>query len=396
MNILFIGRLPAIPFLGGVERVTDLLTKLFIKEGFEVVHLVLEPIETQKDYVYRCKQYSFTKDLDCSIEEYYKKILVNEKIDIVINQHPIEKMTDFIYEYSNENKIITIGIIHSTVFFGFENYRYHYFSKINSVKSFLNNFVKVITYPWLFYFLKSYKIWRLRCRYKELYERIDSLVFLSESYVKQFSEIFDSMSSKVTAIPNVNSYMADENSLLCKKKQILYIGRIDRDQKRVDRIIKIWQKISTKFPEWNLLLVGDGDQKDQLVKFVKNKQIPRVSFVGQVDIPIEYYKESSILGMTSNFEGFPMVLNEAMKFGCVPIVYNSFSALKDIVGNVDESLIVDPFNESAYIKEMSSLMSDNEYLQMLSSSCIEQSKRYDAESVMNLWVELFKDLTNKD
>lgn len=392
MNILFIGRLPAIPFLGGVERVTDLLTKLFIQEGYHVVHLVLEPFECQKEYVYQCKQYNFSKGLGYSIGDYYRRILEDEKIDIVINQLPIDGISDFIYDYSKEKKIITIGIIHSTIFFGFESYRYHYFSKVNSVKSFFLNLIKVTTYPWLFFLLKSYKIWKLKCRYQKLYEKIDSLVFLSESYVEQFREIFGSMFSKVTAIPNVNSYMADNNSLLCKKKQILYIGRIDRDQKRVDRIIKIWKKISTKFPDWNLVLAGDGDQKDQLVKFVENKHIPRVSFVGQVNNPVEFYKESSILLMTSNFEGFPMVLNESMKFGCVPIAYNSFSALKDIVGSVDESLIIEPFKESAYIKEMTLLMSNNEYLKKLSLSSIENSKQYDAKSVMKLWMDLFKSL----
>lgn len=392
MNILFVGKLPFIPFLGGVERVTDLLTKLFIDEGFNVIYLVLESSDSHSNYKFQNKQYVFSKEKGNNIQDFYNEVLEIEKIDIVINQYAIFNIADFVYKAPINPNIKIISVIHNTPYLGLEHYRYFYFSTNKDVASRLKNAVKFLTYPWSMEFIKYFKISRLKNRYRFLNRKSDSLVMLSESYVKEVNKLINSEESKVISIPNINTYGFEKIPIGQKKKQILYVGRIDRGQKRVDRIVKIWRTLAASNDEWNLIIIGQGPQEQELIDYVDKYKIERVRFLGQVSNPIEYFKESSILCLTSNFEGFPMVLNESMKASCVPVVFDSFTALKDALDPVDPSLKIKAFDHNAFCCKMNELMSNPELLLELRKKCVDSSRKYDAECIKKLWIDLFDNL----
>ncbi|RGN76255.1 glycosyltransferase [Segatella copri] len=71
--------------------------------------------------------------------------------------------------------------------------------------------------------------------------------------------------------------------------------------------------------------------------------------------PIEYYKRASIICMTSSFEGFPMVLVEAMQFGCVPIAFDSFEAIRDVIIPEKTGELVKPFKIKDFVNKLSIL-----------------------------------------
>ena len=119
-------------------------------------------------------------------------------------------------------------------------------------------------------------------------------------------------------------------SYVYKTKEIIYVGRLDFVQKRVYRVIDTWNYLEEKFPDWRLTIVGDGGDRDNLEGHVKALGLKHVSFEG-FQSPIDYYKRASLLMLTSDFEGFPLVLAECMSFGVVPVVYNSYAAVGDII-----------------------------------------------------------------
>lgn len=98
--------------------------------------------------------------------------------------------------------------------------------------------------------------------------------------------------------------------------------------------------------------------------------LKRITFHGFLD-PVEFYKRSRCLLMTSNFEGFGMVLVEAMQYGCVPFAYNSFESLTDIIDNGYNGFIIPPFNTDKYV----------EYLYQYAISSEDYKKKFEESAI---------------
>ena len=98
------------------------------------------------------------------------------------------------------------------------------------------------------------------------------------------------------------------------------MGRIDYNQKRVFRVVDTWAMIEKRFPDWRLTIVGDGPERVSIELLAKRIGLQHVNFEG-FQKPHRYYEQASALILTSEYEGFPLVLAECMSFGVVPVVY---------------------------------------------------------------------------
>lgn len=171
-----------------------------------------------------------------------------------------------------------------------------------------------------------------------------------------------------------------------KKRQLLYVGRITKGEKRPDRLLKIWSFLYKKYPKWNLMIVGDGEQRPILERKAKNME--RVNFVGFSD-PVPYYKESAIFCMTSNFEGFPMVLPEAMSFGVVPLAFDSFPAVSDIIIDNKNGFLIPPFSIKQYVKKIEILINNDSIRQEMAQEGVKMVQNYSVENIVRQWEILF-------
>jgi glycosyltransferase involved in cell wall biosynthesis len=184
-----------------------------------------------------------------------------------------------------------------------------------------------------------------------------------------------------------------------KQKEIVFCGRVDFNQKRVHRLIEVWSFLETKFPDWQLTIVGDGDAKKDLENQVNLMKLKSVRFEG-FRKPLKYYRRASILALTSEYEGFPLVLAECMSFGVVPCVYDSFAAVHDIIEDDVNGLIIEKengyFSAEKMAMRLAEIMSDEQKLDMIAQKSIETSKRYSIDSVYEQWMENLTQLTKKD
>lgn len=100
--------------------------------------------------------------------------------------------------------------------------------------------------------------------------------------------------------------------------------------------------------------------------------------------------------MTS--EGFPLVLAEAMSFGVVPVVYNSFAAVNDIIDNGKNGVIVDKiggaFNNEVMAKGVESVINDCDDKHQMAKEAISKSKEYSLDEIYKGWMTLFSSLKN--
>lgn len=141
------------------------------------------------------------------------------------------------------------------------------------------------------------------------------------------------------------------------------------------------------YPQWKLIIVGDGPDKDVLIN--KAKDISNIEFKGYQD-PREYYEKASIFCMTSIFEGFPMCLTEAMQFGCVPVAFDSFSAVYDIIKPGETGELVKSFDKKEYVGKLIHLIDDETYRKKLSKNAFQYVKRYDIANILPKWIELIE------
>ena len=117
------------------------------------------------------------------------------------------------------------------------------------------------------------------------------VVVLSDSYVDEFRQM--SSSDNIISIPNFIEKKEIDCNLVSKEKIVLYVGRLEYGLKRVDRLLHIWKQIEQKFPDWRLLVVGDGDYRFSFEALAKHLGLMNISFEGNQN-PDSYYKRASV------------------------------------------------------------------------------------------------------
>lgn len=236
------------------------------------------------------------------------------------------------------------------------------------------------------------------------YDHSDKYLVLSESYRKVFQDFthlkntpkLGVMTNPITISPSeLGSFEDRLKGIDSKEKEIIFVGRLDFVQKRTYRVLDTWSLLKDKHPDWRLTIVGDGPDRGNLEKHAKALNLKRVHFEGFQN-PLKYYKRASMLMLTSDFEGFPLVLAEAMSFGVVPVVYNSFAAVNDIIDDGKTGVIVDKvdgsFNNKAMAKGVESVIDDFDDKHQMAIDAISKSKEYSLDEIYKRWIKVFDSL----
>ena len=141
-------------------------------------------------------------------------------------------------------------------------------------------------------------------------------------------------------------------------------------------------------PEWNIKLVGDGILKESLISMARSNNLKRIEFLNfQDSIPL--IDESAILCLTSNIEGLPTTFIEAMSLGVVPIGFDSFSTIYEMIDNWENGVIIPAFDLKKYAEALIKLMTDNDLRYQMALSAQSKVKQYDVSLVADKWINLF-------
>ena len=209
-----------------------------------------------------------------------------------------------------------------------------------------------------------------------------------------FSKRFNIDKNNITSINNpipFNSHY--EFEITSKEKTVLILTRFVEKIKNIKASIRIWKQIEEwGYSGWNLVIAGYGKDEDVIKEYANDLELKSYSFVGKLKDPTSYYKSSSILMMTSNCEGYPMTLIEAMQFGCIPIAFDNYSSLKDIITNYNDGIIIPSKKEKLFSKELLKLMINQEYREKIALNAIEKSSNNSIDKVGIQWLELFNKL----
>lgn len=363
------------PTSGGVERVYHNLTPFFTSHGYKVYAVYRIPSLYDKNSVYT---EAFHVDAQISSSQYIEtleKIMRKNRIDTVI--YPF---VDYeLYSYFSRLKNIK-------VFFHVHNVPSKLFRKsISAIPNFLKG-------TWIDKISSNIrKCVRFNSSFKRLNRNGMKVIVLSEGYKTELLNIYKFKSENVIALPN--PFVIDNKfslNLMEKEKMILYVGRINSSQKRFQSLLNIWKLLQDKLPQYRLEVVGGGTEQTFYEKMARKMCLKRITFHGFTN-PIEYYKKATVLCMTSNYEGFSMVLVEAMQYGCVPFVFDSFLALHDIIDNCINGFIIPAFDEDLYAKKVISYLSQPiEKRSTMSANAIKRSQAFDVNVIGDKWIKLIE------
>lgn len=374
--------------IGGIGIVTSMLAQKFIENGHNVIIVSFnEPEPDMRKRLNPSVPLYALNGLHCSNANIaaLRDVLKRHRIHIVINQWGLPFLPMLVLKRASRNmNIKIISVYHNTPD---ANSR---LKKIEYLRANNKNLVLKLVLSGLWFAFKL--VTGLSMRY--VYRQSDVYLLLSKSYLSVFKKfIFASDVPKVRILPNpVTIGNSDYQCESGKEKEILYVGRLDRFAKRVERLIGTWALLEKEYPDWKLTIIGDGPDKGRLQVQANKLGLKQISFEGYRH-PKPYYERASILMLTSEFEGFPLVLTECMSFGVIPVVYGSFSSVYDIIQDKTDGIII-PYSSKKYnsmeaADRLRSIMDNRDCRKKMSRAALQTSKCYSLDNIGKMWENLF-------
>ncbi len=229
--------------------------------------------------------------------------------------------------------------------------------------------------------------------YTNIAKNSDKVVVISNKFIdiiKNELHIHNRYLGKFTAINN------PIKTDICKKeyekeKIVLWIGWVQYGIKRLDHMLEIWSSISKTHPDWQLIVLGDG-YIDYFTRLAKKHNTGQVVFAGFQD-SYEYFKRASVLCVTSSSGSWGMTIVDAHKFKCVPIAYNSFVSLPEVIENNKNGFIIKAYNKLAYIQKLEKLITDEPLRESFAQEGLLHIKKFETSSIAKGWISLFENLS---
>lgn len=363
---------------GGMERVlVNKVSYLVRQMGWEVV--VVTTDQHQRPVFYPLPEEVRLIDLDINYSEDNSKgtfrkiggylrrrrlhrqrlteVLMREKADIVVSLYPSE--SSFIPEIKDGSKKVLE--LHFCKFFRLQYGRKGLMGLIDRLRTWQD---------------------------ERLVRRFDKFVVLTEEDRGYWGAL-----PNMEVIPNAALFIAPAYATQAEKR-VIAVGRLDY-QKGFDRLVEAWALVQQNeaFRDWRLDIFGQGEWRDMLEQMICERGLQQTARINapSKQIGVEY-AASSLLVMSSNYEGFPMVMIEAMACGLPVVAFEFKCGPKDIINDHHNGIRVEEGNISALADAMMELMQDAELRRRMSLEARKVTETYSEERVMRQWVTLFESL----
>lgn len=195
---------------------------------------------------------------------------------------------------------------------------------------------------------------------------------------------------KVAVMPNPLTW-EPEKVVPSKSKVILAVGRMDVWYcKGFDILLKAWGNLANTYPDWNLRLVGAGHKEN--IAYLKSLvlNVSNVEFIPYIKGIKEEYCTAEIFVLSSRYEGFGLVLTEAMSQGCACIACDYNGRQSEIITNNETGLICEVGNQLMLEQKLKSLLDNDELRKRLQNNSIHALDRYRVDYISKLWEQLLQ------
>ena len=225
-----------------------------------------------------------------------------------------------------------------------------------------------------------------------MYPRASRVVVLNERAREYFDK---SPRIKTVVLPNPVVIEADKGPVdrgyeASSGHLIIGMGRLSW-KKRFDLLIRAYSRVASEYSDWNLMILGEGPEREPLEALRDELGLnDRVKLPGAVKTPHVVLKRADMFVSSSELEGFPMALCEAMACGLPVVAAEYHSAVSDIIEDGQNGILVPTGDSEALAASMIRLIDDPRERKRLAENSVEIGTRYSVDAVMERWEQLLK------
>jgi len=220
----------------------------------------------------------------------------------------------------------------------------------------------------------------------KMIKKVNCIVTLTQ----EDKDFWKSYANRIEVIPNFLTVTPQKVSDY-RTKRIIAAGRYVH-QKGFDLLLEAWHIINKNVNDWHLYIFGNENRKPYQRIVDKYQMNSNVHLMPATKNIVEEFSKSSIFVLSSRFEGFGLVLAEAMSCGLPCISFDCPYGPRDIITNEEDGILVENGNIMALAKALKRLMADENLRQSMGEKAIINVARYDSSNIMNRWEELFSSL----
>ncbi|MBS5990057.1 MAG: glycosyltransferase family 4 protein, partial [Acinetobacter baumannii] len=197
----------------------------------------------------------------------------------------------------------------------------------------------------------------------------DYIVTLTERDKGFWQSAIKKRNAEIITIMNPSPYKDIVNIPKKENKIILAAGRLTY-QKGFDLLLKIWGNIYRDYPDWRLLIVGEGEDRADLENFIQDNEIKNVQLPGRTQDIDSYYRQASIFCLSSRFEGLGMVLLEAQAYGLPIVSFDCDVGPSEIISDSLNGFLVKNNDTKAFEVKLRKLidLSNDDYISFIKNT----------------------------
>ena len=368
---------PALYFAGGMERVLTMKANYFAEHfGYDVTIILTDGKE--KPIFYPLSDKVKVINLDIGFEELwtcsflkkiffylkkqhlYKKLLNRELMrirpDITVSM--LRREINFINDIQDGSK--KIGEIH------INRANFRNFEGNNALKNLFSKF-------WMNSLLSKL-------------QRLDRFVVLTEKDKEAWVEL-----KNVCVIPNPLSFTSTRRSTLSEKR-IIAVGRYCHE-KGYDLLLKAWVIVQNRTTDWRLEIFGEGDrtQYEEMVDTL-NLDRHRCILNGRSSKIQDEFLNSSLSVCSSKFEGFGLVITEAMACGLPVVSFDCPWGPRAIISDGEDGMLVENGNVDKLAEALVLMIQNPKQRKAMADKAIENVQRFSIDQIAGQWKSLFESL----
>ena len=243
------------------------------------------------------------------------------------------------------------------------------------------------TIAWEHFNFNSPKKWLARVsRYLAVYLS-NQVVVLGNQDLAVYKKHFPKAAANISCIYNPIHFPSKKIDSASAPKQVLAVGRLE-PQKGFDLLLQIWEKIEQNTQDWKLVIVGEGSEKENLNNQIKQRHLRNIHirpFTSQIDT---YYLNSSIFCLSSRYEGFVLVLLEALSYGLPCISFDCKQGPREIIRDCINGYLIDCFDTEEFAAKLLKLMQNPQLRIQFSKNTAIDLEKYALKTILSNWIAL--------